>query len=85
MLAPITAYHPGDFGTVAGSIVGGQIAMTGNATGTVAGRVIGMQDLTMTPRKIRHHHAARETRSTRTGLSFGNYYRRTQVPIGFAP
>lgn len=65
----------GNFGTVGGSIVAGELSMTGNASGTVQGSVIGMQDVPMTL----NGHASITISSTGTtnyptGMSFGNDY-----------
>lgn len=65
----------GNFGTVGGSIAAGEISMTGNASGTVQGSVIGMQDVPMTL----NGHASITISSTGTtnyptGMSFGNDY-----------
>jgi hypothetical protein len=38
----------GDFGTVNGSIIAGQVSMTGNAGGTIMGSVINLNDVPMT-------------------------------------
>lgn len=65
----------GNFGSVSGSIVAGEINMTGNATGIVQGSVITMQDVPMTL----NGHASITISSTGTsnypsGMSFGNAY-----------
>src|SRR4029077_8050641 len=45
ILAPTYALSmTGDFGTIGGSIVAGQVSMTGTAHGIVQGSVIGMTD-----------------------------------------
>lgn len=76
MLAP-TFYvsMTGDFGTIGGSAVVGQLSMTGNAHGIVQGSVIGMTDNPMTL----NGHASITISSTGTsnypsGMSFGNDY-----------
>jgi Tfp pilus assembly protein PilX len=65
----------GDFGSVSGSMVGGELNMTGNATGVVQGSVITIQDVPMTL----NGHASITISSTGTsnyptGMSFGNAY-----------
>lgn len=65
----------GDFGTIGGSIVAGQISMTGNAHGVVQGSVIGMTDNALTL----NGHASITISSTGTsqyptGMNFGNDY-----------
>ncbi len=48
LLAPnFTVSFTGDFGTVGGSIIASRISMTGNATGTVMGSVINLEDTPM--------------------------------------
>ena len=76
MLAPNFAVSfTGNFGTVGGSIAAGQISMTGNATGTIAGSVIGMQDVAMS---LNGHASitisSSGTTNYPTGMSFGNDY-----------
>lgn len=66
----------GDMGTVSGSIVGGQIAMTGNShPEAIQGSVIGMQDVPMT---LSGHAditvSSTGTTNFPTGMSFGNDY-----------
>jgi len=76
MLAPeFKASFTGNFGTVGGSIVAGQVSMTGNAGGTVDGSVIGMTDNPLTL----NGNASITISSTGTsnypsGMSFGNMY-----------
>jgi Tfp pilus assembly protein PilX len=76
MLVPNFAVSmTGNFGTVGGSIAAGSLSMTGNASGTVQGSVIGMQDVPMTL----NGHASITISSTGTtnypsGMSFGNDY-----------
>ncbi|HEY2589226.1 MAG TPA: hypothetical protein VGI81_26010 [Tepidisphaeraceae bacterium] len=76
LLAPNFAVSmTGNFGTIGGSMVVGELSMTGNASGTVQGSVIGMQDVGMTL----NGHANITISSTGTtvfpqGMSFGNDY-----------
>lgn len=76
MLVPnFSVSMTGDFGTIGGSIVAGQISMTGNAHGVVQGSVIGMTDNPLTL----NGHASITISSTGTsqyptGMSFGNRY-----------
>ena len=74
LLAPdFLVSFTGNFGTVGGSIVGGQVSMTGNAGGTVQGSVIGMQDVPLT---LNGHSSitisSTGTSNYPTGISFGN-------------
>jgi hypothetical protein len=76
MLVPNFAVSmTGNFGTVGGSIAAGQLTMKGNASGTVQGSVIGMQDVQMDL----NGHASITISSTGTtnfptGMNFGNDY-----------
>lgn len=74
LLAPdFLVSFTGNFGTVGGSIVAGQVSMTGNAGGTVQGSVIGMQDVPLT---LNGHSSitisSTGTSNYPTGISFGN-------------
>jgi hypothetical protein len=76
MLAPNFAVTmSGDFGTVGGSVVVGQITMNGNAGGTIQGSVIGMQDL---PLSLNGHSSitisSTGTSNYPSGMSFGSDY-----------
>ena len=76
MLAPNFAVSvTGNFGTVSGSIVVGQLTMSGNAGGTVQGSVIGMQDL---PLSLNGHSSitisSTGTTNYPSGMSFGLEY-----------
>ena len=65
----------GNFGTIGGSIVAGQISMSGNAGGTVQGTVIGMTDNPITlGGNSSITIASTGTSNYPSGLSFGNYY-----------
>lgn len=76
MLAPaFNVSMTGDFGTIGGSMVVGQLSMTGNAHGTVEGSIIGMTDNPLTL----NGHASITISSTGTtnfpsGMSFGDDY-----------
>jgi Tfp pilus assembly protein PilX len=76
MLAPNFAVSmTGNFGTIGGSMVVGQLSMSGSASGIVQGSVIGMQDVGMSL----GGHASITISSTGTtnfpsGMSFGNDY-----------
>ena len=65
----------GNFGTINGSMVAGQVAMTGNATGVVQGSVIGMTD---NPLTLNGHAsitiASTGTSNYPTGMNFGNNF-----------
>ena len=76
LLAPNYAVSfSGNFGTIGGSIVAGQVSMTGNATGEVQGSVIGMQDVPMTVGGSADIViASTGTTNYPTGMSFGNNY-----------
>ena len=76
LLAPTFAVSmTGDFGTINGSVVAGQISMTGNAQGVVQGSVIGMTD---NPLTLNGHSSitisSTGTSQFPTGMSFGNDY-----------
>lgn len=76
MLAPNFAVSmTGDFGTVGGSMVVGQLTMSGNAGGTVQGSVIGMQDV---PLSLNGSSdiviSSTGTTNYPSGMSFGNFY-----------
>lgn len=65
----------GDMGTIGGSIVAGQVSMTGNAHGVIQGSIIGMTDNPMTL----NGHASISISSTGTsnyptGINFGNNF-----------
>jgi Tfp pilus assembly protein PilX len=65
----------GNFGTVNGSIVAGQVSMSGNAGGTVAGSLIGMQDVGMTlSGNASITIASTGTSQYPTGINFGNNF-----------
>jgi hypothetical protein len=74
LLAPDFAVSfTGNFGTVGGSIVAGQVSMTGNAGGVVQGSVIGMQDVPLTLNgKASITISSTGTSNYPTGISFGN-------------
>lgn len=65
----------GDFGSVAGSIIASQISMTGNATGTVQGSVIGVDNQPLTLNGSADITiASTGTSNYPAGVSFGSYY-----------
>ena len=76
MLVPDFAVSlTGNFGTVGGSIAAGQVSMTGNATGTVIGSVIGMQDVPMTVNGSADIIiSSTGTSNYPTGINFGNNF-----------
>lgn len=83
LLAPNFAVSmTGDFGTIGGSMVVGQLNMSGNASGTVQGSVIGMQDISgsgSASSVYLNGHSSITISSTGTtnypsGLSFGSDY-----------
>ncbi len=76
LLAPGYAISfKGDFGSVAGSIIASQISMTGNATGTVQGSVIGVDNQPLTLNGSADITiASTGTSNYPAGVSFGSYY-----------
>lgn len=76
MLAPTFAVSmTGNFGTVSGSIVVGQLSMSGNASGTVQGSVIGMQSAGMAlGGNSSITISSTGTTNFPSGMSFGNNY-----------
>lgn len=76
ILAPGYAVNfSGDFGQVAGSIIASQISMTGNATGTVQGSVIGVDNQPLTLNGSADITiASTGTSNYPAGVSFGSYY-----------
>jgi len=62
----------GNFGTVGGSLIAGQLSMSGNAGGTVQGSVIGMQDVPMTLNgSATINISSTGTSNSPSGVSFG--------------
>jgi hypothetical protein len=74
LLAPAFAVSmTGNFGTIGGSMAVGQLSMSGNATGTVQGSIIGMQDVPMTLNGSSDIVIASSgTSNYPTGMNFGN-------------
>ena len=65
----------GNFGTVGGSIIAGQVAMTGNAGGTVQGSVVGMTDNPLTLNgNASITISSTGTSNTPSGISFGEIF-----------
>ena len=84
ILAPdFNVNFSGDFGTIGGSIITGELNMTGNATGTVQGSVI---DVNNTPSTVNGSSdiiiASTGTSNYPPGVSFGYYY--TPLPDTYA-
>jgi Tfp pilus assembly protein PilX len=84
ILAPdFNVNFSGDFGTIGGSIISGELNMTGNATGTVQGSVI---DVNNTPSTVNGSAdiiiASTGTSNYPPGVSFGYYY--TPLPDTYA-
>jgi len=76
LLAPNYAVSfTGNFGSISGSIVAGQVSMTGNASGTVSGSVIGLQDVPMTLNGSSSITiSGTGTTNYPSGLNFGNFF-----------
>ena len=76
LLAPDFAVSfTGNFGSIGGSIVAGQVSMTGNATGSVAGSIIGMQNVPMTVNGSADIIISSQgTSQYPTGINFGNNF-----------
>jgi len=65
----------GNFGTIGGSMAIGQLSMTGNASGTVQGSIIGMQDVPMTVNGSSDIIIASSgTSNYPTGMNFGDNF-----------
>jgi Tfp pilus assembly protein PilX len=84
ILAPdFNVNFSGDFGTIGGSIISGELNMTGNATGIVQGSVI---DVNNTPSTVNGSSdiviASTGTSNYPPGVSFGYYY--TPLPDTYA-
>ncbi len=76
LLAPgFNTSFTGNFGTVAGSIIAGEISMTGNAGGTVQGSVIGTENQPLTINGSSDITiASTGTSNFPAGVTFGGYY-----------
>ena len=76
LLAPgFDVNFSGNFGTIAGSIIAGQVSMTGNAGGTVQGSVITTEDQPLTLNGTSNITiASTGTSNYPAGVSFGSYY-----------
>ena len=76
MLAPNFAVNvTGNFGTIGGSVVVGQLTMSGNAGGIVQGSVIGMQDAPLSMNGSSDIViSSTGTSNYPSGMSFGNNY-----------